>query len=75
MFNKDQSVNSGFAVDVWRPNPFGTGSDVVNNTPLARLFNGIQVDAAVRDTDAFMHRLSYHISLVGQVKFGAIIIT
>lgn len=75
MFNKDQSVNSGFAVDVWRPNPFGAGTDIISNAPLTQLFSGIQVDTAVRDTDAFLHRLSYHISLVGKIKFGPIIIT
>src|SRR5262245_45911123 len=27
VFNQGQSINSGFAVDVWRPNPFETGRD------------------------------------------------
>ena len=74
MFNKDQSVNSGFAVDVWRPNPFSTASGFGNAT-LDRLFNGIQVDVAVRDTDAWLHRVSYEIVLLGRIAFGPIIIT
>src|SRR6201987_6200105 len=27
IFNQNQSINSGFAVDVWRPNQFATGTD------------------------------------------------
>ena len=27
IFNKDQSINSGFAVDTWRPSHFGSGFD------------------------------------------------
>lgn len=75
MFNKDQSINSGFAVDLWRPNPFATGRDPVSNAPVNQLFAGIQIDTAVRDTDAHLHRLSYQVSLIGRIKFGAIIIT
>ena len=73
MFNKDQSVNSGFAVDVWRPNPFSTASGFSNAT-LDKLFSGIQVDVAVRDTDAWLHRVSYEIVLLGRIVFGPIII-
>ena len=69
MFNQNQAVNSGHAVDVWRPNPFGSGKDVISGAQAGRLFNGIQVDTAVRDTDAFLHRISYHISLIGQIRF------
>jgi len=28
VFNQGQSINSGFAVDTWRPNPFASGTDV-----------------------------------------------
>ena len=75
MFNQNQSINSGFAVDVWRPNPFGSGQDSFSNVPHTNLFNGIQVDVAVRDSDAWLYRLSYNITLLGKIAFGPIIIT
>ncbi|HET9312910.1 MAG TPA: peptidoglycan DD-metalloendopeptidase family protein [Nitrospira sp.] len=75
VYNQGQSVNSGFAVDVWRPNPFATGTDAFTNAPLNNLFSGIQVDVAVRDTDAWLYRLSYKITLLGKIVFRAIIIT
>lgn len=75
MFNKDTAVNSGHAVDAWRPNPFGTGQDAVTSAPLNNLFQGVQADVAVRDTDAFIHRFSYNITLIGKIVFGPIIIT
>jgi hypothetical protein len=33
------------------------------------------VDVAVRDTDAWLYRLSYHITLIGKIVFVPIIIT
>lgn len=75
MFNRNVAHNSGHAVDTWRPNPFGNGTDLVTNQPYARFFSGINVDVAVRDTDAFLHRLSYHVTLLGKIVFGPIIIT
>ena len=74
MFNKEHAVNSGFAVDVWRPHPFDTDTDAVTNAPIGNIFNGIQVDVAVSDTDAFLYRLSYHITLLGKIRFGQPII-
>lgn len=74
MFNKNHSVNSGFAVDVWRPHPFDTDTDVVTNASFGNIFTGIQVDLAVRDIDAILHRVSYHISLLGKIRFGQPII-
>jgi hypothetical protein len=75
IFNQNQSVNSGFAVDVWRPNPFGTGTDAFTSAPLNNLFSGVQIDVAVRDSDAWLYRLSYIITLLGKIVFGPIIIT
>lgn len=73
MFNEQQSVNSGFAVDRWRPNPFASATGY-NNAALDRLFSGIQVDVAVRDTDAWLHRVSYSIVLLGKIRFTPVII-
>ena len=69
IFNKNHSVNSGFAVDLWRPHPFFTDTDAVTNEPVDNLFNGIQVDVAVSDIDAFFYRISYHITLIGKIRF------
>ena len=69
-----ESVNSGFAVDVWRPNPFNTATHAVTNLPVDHLFEGIQVDVAVRDTDAYIFRLGYNITLLGRIVPTKVII-
>lgn len=69
IFNQDQSINSGFAVDVWRPTPFGTGQDAISQQPVGNIFNGINVDVAVRDTDAWIYRVGYNITLLGKIVF------
>ncbi|MBN7300189.1 hypothetical protein IUU89_30180, partial [Mycobacteroides abscessus subsp. abscessus] len=33
------------------------------------LFDGLLVDLAVRDNDAVIHRISYHITVQGRVRF------
>jgi len=69
IFNRNQSINSGFAVDVWRPAPYGTAIDAFSGATLNMLFSGIAVDVAVRDSDAWLHRASYHITLLGKIVF------
>ena len=69
VFNQGQSINSGFAVDTWRLNPFGSGTDVLTNQSFNHLFSGIQVDIAVRDTDAWIFRLGYNIALLGKIIY------
>lgn len=69
MFNQNTAVNSGHAVDTWRPSPFASGTDARTNQPVSRVFNGVRIDVAVRDTDAFLHRVSYHVSLLGRIVF------
>jgi hypothetical protein len=75
VFNQNESNNSGFAVDVWRPNPFASAQDSFSNVPHTNLFSGMQVDVAVRDSDAWLYRLSYEITLLGKIAFSPIIIT
>ena len=75
VYNQNESINSGFAVDAWRLNPFGSGNDAITNQPFNRLFSGIQADIAVRDTDAWIFRLSYTIALLGKIIYVPIIIT
>jgi hypothetical protein len=71
IFNQGQSINSGFAIDAWRPNHFGSGTDVLSNRSVNNLFAGINVDLAVRDTDAWLYRIGYNITLLGKIVFVA----
>jgi hypothetical protein len=71
MFNESQSMNCGFAVDVWRPNHFGSGTDVLTNLPVNNIFSGINADLAVREKDAWLHRLGYRVALLGKIVFVA----
>lgn len=74
MFNRSHAINSGFAVDLWRPMPFDSDTDVETNASIGNIFSGIEVDLAVSDTDAILHRVSYHITLLGRIRFGQPII-
>ena len=67
-FEKGASVDLGFAVDAWRPNPFFSAPDV-NGQHVGNIFTGIDVDLAVRNTAATMHRVSYQISIIGKIAF------
>jgi hypothetical protein len=66
MFNESQSMNCGFAVDVWRPNHFGSGTDVLTNLPVNNIFSGINADLAVREKDAWLHRLATVLPCLGR---------
>lgn len=72
IFNQNQSVNSGFSVNVWRPAPYDTGIDASSGAALNMLFTGIAVDVAVRDNDAWLLRVSYHITLLGKIVFAQV---
>jgi hypothetical protein len=84
IFDQNQSVNAGFAVNTWRPSPFGStgsqpgsqglGNDLITNQPVAQIFTGIRVDVAVRDSDAQILLIGYHITLLGRIVFPAIIL-
>jgi hypothetical protein len=67
IFAKDTS-DEGFAVDLWRPTPFGVGTDA-NGNEVAQVFEGIDVDVAVRNDRAILHRVSFHIDLLGRIAF------
>jgi hypothetical protein len=71
IFDQDQSINAGFAVNAWRPNSFGTGTDLLTNQLVNNLFAGINADLAVSDTDAWLYRLAYNITLLGKIVFMA----
>jgi hypothetical protein len=61
-------VDAGFAVDAWRHAPFFSGTDAVGK-PVAKGFQGISVDVAVRNNKATLHRVSYNITLLGKIAF------
>ena len=71
MFNASQTMNCGFAVDVWRPNQFGNGTDVLTNLPVNNIFSGINADLAVRESDGWLYRLGYSVTLLGRIVFVA----
>ena len=71
VFDQGSSVNAGFAVDDWRPNHFESGTDVVTNGAVNNIFTGVNADLAVNDTDAWIYRLGYNITLIGRIVFIA----
>jgi hypothetical protein len=72
-FSREQgTVDAGFAVDDWRPHPFFKGTDFGGSGGFdTKVFQGIDVDIAVRNNQAVLHRVSYHITLVGRIVFPA----
>lgn len=72
IFNQGVSNNSGFAVEVWRPDHFDNGIDAFSHQPVGNLYTGLQVDVGVRDTDAWLLRVGYNILLLGRIVFLAI---
>jgi hypothetical protein len=72
VFEKNSgSVDAGFAVNDWRPTPFPTGANAadVHGNPVSNLFQGINVDLAVRNKNATIYRVSYNITLLGKIVF------
>ena len=74
IFDQDQSINAGFAVDDWRPAPFNTGTNAISGAPVGNIFTGIIADVAVRDSDAWLYRVSYNITLLGRIVFTRVVI-
>ena len=69
VFDQAQSINAGFAVDDWRPNHFDTGTDALTNESVNNIFTGVNADLAVSDSDAWIYRLGYNITLLGKIVF------
>ena len=69
VFDQAQSINAGFAVDEWRPNHFDTGTDALTNQSVNNIFTGVNADLAVCDSDAWIYRLGYNITLLGKIVF------
>ncbi len=62
-----ETTAAGVAVDVWRPTHFGNAIDV-SGQPIPNRFRGIDIDVAVYG-GAVLHRISYHITVVGKIAF------
>jgi hypothetical protein len=71
IYDQHQAIDAGFAVDVWRPTHFAQGVDAFTLLPVNNIFSGLNVDVAVRDTDAWLYRLGYNITLLGKIAFLA----
>ncbi len=69
IYDQSQSIDAGFAVNVWRPNHFATGIDALSNAAVGNIFTGVNVDVGVRDTDAWILSLGYNITLRGRIVF------
>jgi hypothetical protein len=69
IFDQNQSIDAGYAVNVWRPNHFATGIDALSGLPVGNIFTGVNVDVGVRDTDAWILSLGYNITLRGRIVF------
>jgi hypothetical protein len=69
IYDQSQSIDAGYAVNVWRPNHFVTGVDAFTNAPVGNIFTGVNADVGVRDTDAWILSLSYNITLRGRIVF------
>lgn len=65
----------GAACDAWRPQHYETRVDAFTSAPLHPLFAGIQADLAERVYGGIIHRVNYHVTLVGRIRFAAVIIT
>ena len=55
IFDQNQAINAGFAVDRWIPQS-RPGTEAVTGNTIQGLLSGMLVDLAVRDNDAILHR-------------------
>lgn len=68
VFNQPQSGQAGYAVDAWKP-LLTTETDGVTGQTLPRIFRGLNVDLAVRNRGAVIHRVGYSVTLIGRIVF------
>jgi hypothetical protein len=72
IFDQNESINAGYAVNDWRPNHFYHALKYPQITePINNIFTGINVDVGVSDNDAHILKLSYNITLLGTIAFAA----
>lgn len=72
VFDQNTAVNAGFSINDWRPSPFNSYSDSRPGgiaPTVNRMYDGVLVEVAVRDIDAWLYRVSYQITLLGKIIF------
>jgi hypothetical protein len=67
--NEDFAINTSYGVDLWRLNPSDVSKDAMTNAAINKIFTGLQVDVAVSDIGGCLSSLSYHITLIGRIRF------
>lgn len=65
----------GAACDAWRPHHYESRADAFTSAPLHPLFAGIEADLAERTIGGIIHRVNYQVTLVGKIRFSAVLIT
>ena len=65
----------GWACDAWRPHHYETRVEAITSAPLHPIFAGIEADLAVRGWKTRIQRINYHVTLIGKIRFAAVIIT
>jgi hypothetical protein len=71
IFDTPGSLNDGFAVDSWQMShhfAHNAQHDAYID-PIVDIIDGLTVDAAVRNSDAELYRIGYHITLIGLIVF------
>ena len=63
------------ACDTWRPRPYETRTEVGTSVQLNPIFAGIEADLAERTITGRIHRVNYHVMLIGKIRFAAVILT
>jgi hypothetical protein len=67
--NEDFAINTSYGVDLWRLNPSDVSKDAMTNAAIDKIFTGLQVDVTVSDIGGCLSSLSYHITLIGRIRF------
>jgi hypothetical protein len=69
IYDQAQSIDAGYAVNNWWLT-WGSGTDAFTGLPFNNtLLEDVYADAGVRDTDAWVYRVNYNISLRGRIVF------
>ena len=71
ILDQGQSINAGFAVNLWRPTHFKNGIVFLTSNAFDHIFTGNTVDLGSLTPDAFILKLNYNISLLGRIVLAA----
>jgi hypothetical protein len=72
--NEDFAINTSYGVNLWRLNPSAVSKDAMTNAAIDKIFAGLQVDVTVSDIGGCLSSLSYHITLIGRIRFRKYIV-